>query len=348
MMEKIHGGDIYGYNRKMLDFSANISPLGIPDEVKKAIAESVAGADIYPDTEYRRLREAVGGVEKVKADNIICGNGAAELIFNIVLALKPKRALIMSPTFAEYEKAVDTMDCEKIFYTLREKDGFEVRDDYLEMTDKADMVFICRPNNPTGYFMPTEFLRKVLDRCERNGTFVVVDECFTDFVGNSESIVKYIGEYKNLLVLKAFTKMFAVPGVRLGYGICSDRNIIEKMYAVRQPWSVSHTAEEAGIAACGIYERTVRETVSLIERERKYITSELKRLGVKYFEPTANYILFKAYEGLKGDMAARGILIRDCGNYRGLDGGFYRTAVKAHEDNRLMISALEECLWQRR
>ncbi len=348
MMEKVHGGDIYSYNRKMLDFSANINPLGVPCEVRLAIEGSAEDAEFYPDTEYRRLREAIACVENIDSESVICGSGAAELIFNIVLALKPKRVLLMSPTFAEYEKAADALDCEKLFYILKEENGFEPGADYIDMIDGTDMLFICRPNNPTGHCVSVDFMKAVLDRCDRAGTFAVVDECFMDFVKDSKSIVKYIGKYKNLLVLKAFTKMFAVPGVRLGYGICSDIGVIEKMYAVRQPWNVSCTAERVGIAACSVYSRTVAQTTEFIGKEKDYMTAELKSLGVKYFEPSANYILFRAYAGLKEDMAERGILIRDCGNYRGLNGEFFRVAVKGHEDNIRLISALEECLWQRR
>ncbi|MCD8036706.1 MAG: aminotransferase class I/II-fold pyridoxal phosphate-dependent enzyme, partial [Clostridiales bacterium] len=218
----------------------------------------------------------------------------------------------------------------------------------IEQAGKADMVFICRPNNPVGNCMSLEQLLFVFDECKKTNTFAVLDECFMDFVTEEKSAVKYIEDYDNILILKAFTKMFALPGVRLGYGICSNAEVIEKIYDVRQPWNVSHTAEMAGIVACGIYEDTVKKTRQFIEAERAFITSELKRLGVKYFEPSANYIFFKAYDGLKQDMAERSILIRACGNYSGLTNEFYRIAVRGREDNKRLISALEECLWQRR
>ncbi|GFI62575.1 threonine-phosphate decarboxylase [Clostridiales bacterium] len=348
-MEKIHGGDIYSYDRNILDFSANINPLGIPLEVKIAIEKSSKCSDIYPDTEYKRLRQSVAKVEEVPFEYIICGNGAAELIFNIVLALKPRRAVLISPSFAEYEKAADTIGCEKIFYTLTEEKGFAIDEDYLKLiTRDTDMIFICQPNNPTGLLTDMTIMEKIIERCVETDTMAVIDECFLSFVRNCENYsTKRMLKSGNIFILKAFTKLFAIPGVRLGYGICGNKEILEKIYAIRQPWNVSHTAEEAGIAACSIYKDVEARTVGFIEREREYISDRLKCLGIKCFPASANYILFKAECGLKEKMANKGILLRGCGNYRGLDENFYRVAVKKHEENEEMLKALEECLWQK-
>ena len=349
-MEKVHGGDIYSYENKMLDFSANINPLGIMPEVADAIRDSVQRAAIYPDTEYRALRKAIADTEKVYISQVICANGAAELIFDITRALRPKRVIFTAPAFAEYEKAADACGCEKLFYTLTEDSNFTVGEDIITFLDRVDMVFLCQPNNPTGKLISWELLKRIAAECADKNVFLVIDECFLDFTGTGteRSAVRLTAENKNLMVLKAFTKMFAIPGIRLGYGICSNEDVLEKIYAQRQPWNVSCTAEAAGIACCGVYAETVRKTREYIEREKSFLYSEFARLKVIYYDSAANYILFRASEGLKEKMADKGILIRSCSNYRGLDGRFYRIAVKGHEDNIKMINALEECLWQSR
>ena len=263
--------------------------------------------------------------------------------------MKPKKVLLICPSFAEYEKAVDTINCEKVYYMLEEKNDFKMTSDYMDMiNDDIDMIFICQPNNPTGNLTDVILLEKIIKRCAQTNTFIVIDECFTDFIKNGKSLstVKLIAEYNNILILKAFTKMFAIPGIRLGYGICSNQDVLEKIYSIRQPWNVSHTADMAGRAACRIHNLTVDETVKYIEQEKKYLLSAFDRLKIKYFKPDANYIFFKAKCGLKEEMSNKGILIRDCSNYKGLNKGYYRIAVKKHCENIRLIKALEECIWQ--
>lgn len=348
-MEKVHGGDIYSYEKNIADFSANINPLGIEDEVAKAISNSVFSALVYPDTEYKKLREAISEIENVPPEYIVCGNGAAELIFNLVMAIRPKRVLLTAPTFAEYEKAVDVLESEKIFFTLTEEQDFKVDESILNAIDSVDMMFLCQPNNPTGKLIEPELMERIIEKCSEKNVFLVIDECFLDFTGKKEdfSSVRFIENCKRLFILKAFTKMFAIPGIRMGYGICSDLNIIDKIYSIRQPWNVSCTAEAAGIACCKIYDTTVTKTTKYITKEKDFLYSNFERMNIKYFRSAANYILFKAEEGLKEKMAEKGFLIRSCSNYRGLDGSFYRIAVKKHEDNRGFIKALEECLCQK-
>ncbi len=348
-MEKVHGGDIYSYEKNIVDFSANINPLGIEAEVAKAISNSVFSASVYPDTEYKKLREAISEIENVPPEYIVCGNGAAELIYNLVMAIRPKRVLLTAPSFAEYEKAVDVLESEKIFFTLTEEQDFKVDESILNAIDSVDMMFLCQPNNPTGKLIEPELMERIIEKCSEKNVFLVIDECFLDFTGKKEdfSSVRFIENCKRLFILKAFTKMFAIPGIRMGYGICSDLNIIDKIYSVRQPWNVSCTAEAAGIACCKIYDTTVTKTTKYITKEKDFLYSNFERMNIKYFRSAANYILFKSEEGLKEKMAEKGFLIRSCSNYRGLDGSFYRIAVKKHEDNTGFIKALEECLCQK-
>ena len=212
-MRKIHGGDIYAFDKKMIDFSANINPLGISKKVISDIKENIFQIVNYPDIECKKLRAAISQKEKVNENFIVCGNGAGELIFNIVSAILPKKVLIISPTFAEYENACNTIFAEKIYYKLSEQNQFDVLSDILDYINKdIDMIFICNPNNPTGRIIEKNLIIDIIKKAKDNNCFDVVDECFLDFVNGFEkySVVDFTSTYENLFVLKAFTKMYAM------------------------------------------------------------------------------------------------------------------------------------------
>lgn len=345
MQKNVHGGDVYRY-RDCIDFSANCNPLGTPEGVKHAIVQTLERLAEYPQVGYEPLRRAIADYEGVSEKTVVCGNGAAELIFSLCLALKPKKALVLAPTFAEYEQALRSVNCEVKYYVLRDEKGFSLQGDFFNaLDDELDMVFICNPNNPTGVLTEKKFLLKALDICHFKNIFTVVDECFQDFitVPDDYSLKNYISAYDNLFILKAFTKRYAMAGVRLGYGISGNESILADMILVTQPWNVSSIAQSAGIAALteNEYVKNARE---LIFTERDYLRSEMQRLDVKLYDSKANYIFFKGPEGLFRDFIDRGIIVRDCSNYPGLSDGYYRIAVRKHEDNVKFICALESVL----
>lgn len=348
--ELIHGGDWAGYaaqyGGKPLDFSANVSPLGLPDGVRDAVIRSLDGAGDYPDPLCRALREAIAGAEDVDPDWILCGGGAADLIYRAVLAKRPRRALVTAPTFAEYEAALDLAGCETERYLLREETGFSLDGGFLTaITPETDMVFLCQPSNPTGRTVPRALLRSVLERCREAGALLAVDECFCCFLDAPEAFTTkgLLGEYQNLLILKAFTKLYAMAGLRLGYCLCGGRDLLDAMGRGGPPWAVSGPAQAAGIAALSetAYVRAVR---ALIAQERPRLAGELSRLGLRVVAGEANFLLFFSPEPLLGPLRERGILIRDCSNYAGLNQGWYRAAVRTREENRRLIRALEEIL----
>ena len=252
MTKHIHGGDVYKYNH-CLDFSANCNPLGTPQSVKQAIIDCVDDLGDYPRVGCGPLREAIASYEHTRKEYLICGNGAADLIFSLCRAQNPKKALLLAPTFAEYEQALVSMGCEIARYYLEEPVDFCVKENYLQVLqkEKPDIIFLCNPNNPTGITMHRELLEGILRSCAESGIFMVVDECFLDFVKEPEkhTLKGKLAEYPNLFLLKAFTKRYAIPGVRLGYGFCSDSKVLERMEAVTQPWNVSTVAQQAGLAA---------------------------------------------------------------------------------------------------
>ncbi|MFR1785333.1 MAG: pyridoxal phosphate-dependent aminotransferase, partial [Ruthenibacterium lactatiformans] len=223
-MELTHGGDWAGYAAQYggmpLDFSANVSPLGLPQGVRQAVARALDGADRYPDPLCRALRKKLSGTLGVPPQSILCGNGAADLIFRLVLAEKPKRALVTAPTFAEYEQALVVAGCTADRFFLREEEGFAVTEALLERIEPGlDILFLCEPNNPTGRTTPRALLLRILERCAACGTRLVVDECFNEFLDDpaAHTLLGELEGHENLLLLRAFIKWYAMAGVRLDY-----------------------------------------------------------------------------------------------------------------------------------
>lgn len=341
MKKHVHGGDIYRYG-KVIDFSANCNPLGTPKGVKEAVIKSVEHLANYPQVGYGPLKAAIGGYEGVAENQVICGNGAAELVFSLCRARKPRKALVAAPTFAEYEQALESVDCQVEHYFLKEEKGFAFQEDFLEaLHEELDMVFLCNPNNPTGVLLSREFLLSVLERCTEKNIFLVVDECFLDFVANPEeyTLKPWLDSRENLFLLKAFTKRYAMAGVRLGYGLSGNETLLETMTRVTQPWNLSVIAQEAGLAALkeNAYVEKGRE---LIFREKRFLKEGLERFGMKVYDSQANYLFFYGPDTLWQECLKAGILIRDCSNYPGLTKGYYRIAVRTHKENQALLGAL--------
>ncbi|MCI5699024.1 MAG: threonine-phosphate decarboxylase CobD [Lachnospiraceae bacterium] len=343
MKKHTHGGNVYQY-RNCIDFSANCNPLGTPERVKQAVIESLERVSNYPQVGCRPLREAIAEYEGVNPENIICGNGAAELIFSICHGLRPKRALVPAPTFAEYEQALGGIGCVTEHFYLKEEKDFRITEEFLQaLHEELDVVFLCNPNNPTGMLIEKELLLQILERCRALNIMLIVDECFLDFVKKPEqyTLKNVLTEYPNLFLLKAFTKRYAMAGIRLGYGICKNRSFLEQMEFVTQPWNVSALAQAAGLAA--LKERDYVEAGrQMVFVERDYLISEMEKLGLKVYHSQANYIFFRGPEDLFEKCVEQGVLIRDCSNYPGLEKGFYRIAVKKHEENNSLIRGLKK------
>lgn len=353
MFSDTHGADIYsaaeksGINKdEIIDFSSNINPLGIPERVKKSAIDSIENAIKYPDIYSRELIKSISVAENVPEGWIFAGNGAADAIYRITFYIKPKRGIVTSPAFSEYENSLTAVGSIIEYYNLIEENDYKIQDDFIDyINSETELVFLCNPNNPTGQITNKGLIEKIIVRCKKFGTFVVIDECFLDFVENKEeySAVNLLEKYNNLIILKAFTKIYAIPGIRLGYCMSSNKNVIEGLKVIGPPWNVSNIAQAAGIAA--LKEKAyVNETVGYIKLQREYLIHELNKLDIKIYESYANYMLFKIHDeiNLKEELVKKGILIRSCSNYRGLGKSFYRIAVKSAEENKLLINAIKE------
>jgi threonine-phosphate decarboxylase len=346
-MDLIHGGDNEGYilerGAAPLDFSANCNPLGIPAGVVTAIAEAAAGADRYPDPLCRRLTSALSSKLGIPPDRLLFGNGAADLIFRLALAKKPRTALVTAPTFAEYELALETVGCNVVHHVLTPDKGFSLTDEILEdITPALDLLFVCNPNNPTGLTADPALLRRILEKCGQTGTLLVADECFNGFLDHPEihTLRPRLEDCDNLLILDAFTKLYGMAGVRLGYCMSKNTALLESLRNAGQPWAVSSLAQAAGIAALAedAYVARARE---LVKTERAYLLASLENLGINAVSGQANYIFFHSdIPSLVSRLRDSGILIRDCGNYHGLTPGYYRIAVRTHAENTRLIDAI--------
>lgn len=378
-----HGGNIYKIFREknikeILDYSSNINPYGIPESLKKRITENLEILERYPDPDYVELRQKLSNLNKVNLSDIILGNGATEIIFLFMKVINPKKILIVSPTFGEYERAVkateisgDTVSLsssngdnknienKKIeieYFELKESDDFKLNIGNLknELENKYDLLIICNPNNPTGKFLKLAQTEEILKECNKYNTKLFIDEAFIEFLedGMKESIINTEGNKKNLFVTRAFTKFFAIPGLRLGYGMYFDKELEKKISEKKEPWSVNNFAEMAGLTVLDDAEY-IEKTLKWIAEEKIYMYEKLNKIsGMKVYETEVNFITGKIDEKLFSEgvnvkilrekMFEQGILIRDASNFKFLDERFFRLAIKDRASNERVIEAMKE------
>ena len=339
-----HGGEVYA--RKIdLDFSANINPYGTPQAVKDAVAGSVEALRCYPDPYCRRLVSAIADFEKVPEKQVFCGNGAAELIFSCCMALRPKKAMVLSPCFSEYETALKVFGTEVEHYLLNRQGNFALTEAFLSVLEGFDgeMLMLCNPNNPTGQVIERPLMEKILDICRKKNVFLFIDECFLDLTqGGKELTMKpFLGSTENLLLLKAFTKSYGMAGLRLGYCLTGNEKLLKTMGQQVQPWNVSIPAQNAGVAALS-QSAFLKKANDCIHTQRPVLTDGLERLGFDVIPSRTNYILFHSNREIREPLLEMGIQIRSCANYIGLGQGWYRVAVKLPEENRRLLEALAQ------
>ncbi len=345
-----HGGDWASfeseYGKAPLDFSANISPLGLPEGVRAAALRALETADRYPDPLCRRLRAALSKYHGIPVDRIVCGNGASDLIYRLCRVLKPKRAAVFAPGFAEYALALREVGCTVTEIPLS-AEGFRLTETQVSrIPQETELLFLCNPNNPTGLLTERETLSAILDRCRERGTVLCVDECFLDFCENAadHSLVPALSAYPNLVVLRAFTKTYAMAGLRLGYALCADAALAEKLQSNGPPWAVSNLAQAAGIAAL-CEEDYVNHLRALITAERGRMAKALEALGLRVIPGEADFLLFQSPDAALGEkLRRRGVLIRDCADFTGLTADWYRTAIRTAAENDVLLKTIGEVL----
>jgi len=348
--ENPHGGDLY--SRPIhLDFSANTNPFGTPESVRRAVIESAALLNQYPDPFCRKLVDALADFEGVPKEYILCGCGAAELIFSFCTAVKPKRALELAPTFSEYSSALEMVGCQVERFPLTRENGFALTEEFVETVqrDDHDVIFLCNPNNPTGRIIEPELLERIVDCCHERGIRLFLDECFLDLSDQGRELsLKYkLQSQPGLFILKAFTKSYGMAGLRLGYCLSSDGELLKTMGCSVQPWNVSLPAQKAGVAALKELEFLNRTRME-IQTQRKWLEEQFAALGFYVCPAQANYLLLYHELPMYDLLLERGILVRNCANYHGLEKGWFRVAVRREEENRILIDAIQAVLGEER
>lgn len=372
----MHGGNLleateqYG-RQTFIDLSANINPFGPPNGVWEAIQKAAKKITHYPDPKYRRLRQIMAEYYQLSEEEVLLGNGAGELIFLILHSLQPQKVLIPEPAFSEYERAARACGAEINKLMLGVK-GWEALSFHNEealgewehaLTD-CELIFVNSPHNPTGSALKREQFEWILNIALKHKTWVVLDESFVDFMedGKRWSGKEYLREYPNLLVLYSLTKFYAIPGLRLG-AVFAAPKILERLTEQRDPWAVNILAEEAGMSALADqeYGKRVRE---LLKESKDCFYKEFnagiesKRFSGFYLYPSeVNFALIEILEaqpkkeqgekwkrkkGIIQELGRRGVLVRDCGNFLGLEGEFIRVALKDVESMNSLLERFEE------
>lgn len=350
-MKSIHGGDIYN-NKVNMDFSVNINPLGIPHSVKEAMSDALSYADRYPDMACSGLKKAISEYFtqqgcSIQSEDVIPGNGASELFMAIAHAIKPQKAVLPAPGFFGYEHVLRAVGCDIGYFLLDEQSDFSPAarlDALMDMlTDDTDIFFIANPNNPTGYLADSTFMKQIIGHCKQKHIYVVADECFMGFCEKNYSVLSLLCDYDNLIVVRAFTKLFAIPGVRLGYMLSKNETVRQKVQRNLPEWNVSVLAQMAG-EACIMESEYIKETASYVSGQRRLLSDGLKKLGFKVYKSDADFILFYSKLPLYDILLNKGILIRDCSNYVGLSEGYFRVAVKTFNENVRLLKVIGECI----
>jgi len=339
----IHGGDIYTIAKilskkpsEIIDLSSSVNPLPLPTEIKEKIIEKFDFLNRYPDTEARAFREKLS----VPFENTICGNGSTELIYLTVKALNPERVLILEPTFIEYERACrmhNVSHVERVF-SLNRDELIGLAEEKLK-NRKYDMVFICNPNNPTGWLIKKE---KILNLTTGKNTIFVIDEAFIDF-SPDETLIDESVNSENILILRSLTKFYGLAGLRFGYAV-GNRKLIEKLKKFVQPWSINTLAQIAAEEIIN-HEEFKRQSYEFFKKEREFFETSLRSLNLDYFPSVANFYLIKLpLKGFAREILKKGILIRECSNFFGLDESFIRVSLKSRAENEIFIKELKKCL----
>jgi threonine-phosphate decarboxylase len=346
-----HGGNIYRLaeelkmqERTIIDFSASINPLGVSKKIKTELRKQLKYLHNYPDPEARRLRKRLAQYHGIDPEMILCGNGSTELIYLASRALKPKSVLIPAPTFSEYERACRTSyELRVTSYELKRENNFNINpDEFIKSMKGCDMAFLCNPNNPTGLLLKKDSVMQIAEAARDLKCILVVDEAFIDFCPE-DSTIKEVENNPYLIVLRSMTKFYALSGLRLGYGVFPQR-LIGKLKEYKEPWTVNNLAQRAGAAA--LKDKVYRnEAFRIIRYEKQFMEKGFKKLGIDYIPSSVNYYLIRLdnAEEVITSLRNKGILVRECSNFIGLDESYIRVAVKSHKDNARLLKELS--LW---
>ncbi len=355
--DHFHGSDlekieqIYGIKKEEItSFSANVNPLGISPLLREELTNHIDDITAYPDREYTSLRKCIAEYADTDYENIIMGNGSTELISLFIQIERPHKALIIGPTYSEYEREIALGGGTCLYYPLKEQQDFalDAQDFTSHLNESIDLVVICNPNNPTSGAILRRTMRKILDACKQHDIFVMVDETYVEFADNYEEItsVPLTAYYNNIVILRGTSKFFACPGLRLGYAVTGNRDLIKEINTKKNPWTINSLAAISG-------EIMFRDS-SYIARTRELISQERCRIydlvtaddRFKAYPPSANFMLVRLLDdtlssGMLFDRIIRQkMMIRDCSTFPFLDNKYIRFCFMMPEMNDKLLSCL--------
>ena len=358
-----HGGNIYRLaeelkiqERKVIDFSICVNPLRVSKKIKAEIRKHLKYLHNYPDPDTKRLRKRLAQYHGIDMETILCGNGSTELIYLITRMLKPQRVLIPAPTFSEYERAISIagrkeQSAQIEYLLIKAEHGFKINpDEWIAVLQRGvnstlsfDMIFLCNPNNPTGMLVKKDAVLKIADAAREMKCYLIVDEASIDFC-TDESVIKEVEYNPYLVVLRSMSSFYALPGLRLGYGVF-PKHLIARLKEYREPWSVNNLSQRAAVIA--LKDKVFRkETVKIITEEKKFLEKSFKKLGIDFFNTDAHFYLVKMNNAQEicQQLKTKGILVMHCADFYGLDSSYIRIAVKSHRENAILIKALTSML----
>lgn len=357
--DHFHGSDlekieqVYGIKKEEItSFSANVNPLGISPVLRRTLSEKIDAITTYPDRDYVSLRKCIADYTGTDLEHIIVGNGSTELISLFIQIEHPKKAVVIGPSYSEYEREIALGGGTTLYYPLREEDGFFLNtvDFISQLKDDIDLLVLCNPNNPTSTCITKKSMRLILDACLQHGIYVMVDETYVEFADNMEQItcVPLTNYYNNLVILRGTSKFFAAPGLRLGYAVTGNRDLIKMINTRKNPWTINSLAAIAGEIMFQD-EAYIRETKTLISAERRRMYELFSaRDDFKVYEPSGNFMLVKILkphltsQDLFDRAIRRAMMIRDCSTFPFLDDKFIRFCFMMPDMNDALAACILE------
>lgn len=364
----LHGGEIKSISDKyniqqnqIIDFSGNINSISISNYIKDIIINNIDVINTYPDKNYYDLRKEICNYcnnninininnlnNNISINNIIVGNGATEIITLLIKNLNPKKAVLVAPVYSEYKKELLNINCNIIEFELLESENFNLNISRLldVIQDDTDLLILCNPNNPTGNAINTDQIQVLLDNCK----FLMIDETYVEFSENNIYATNLVNNNNNLFVIRGVSKFFGIPGIRLGYGICSNDEIVKQINNNKEQWSVNAYADLIGQVTFSNKEY-ITNTREFIIKERNYMIQELREIkNIKVYESESNFVLCKILNKdinsskVFDELIKHKILIRDAQNIEFLDDSFFRFCILSHQDNELLLDNLRRIL----
>lgn len=357
--EHFHGSDlekieqIYHIKKEdITSFSANVNPLGVSYKLRETLANHIDAITSYPDREYSSLRESIASYINADKEHIMVGNGSTELISIFISMVAPKKALLLAPTYSEYEREITLAGGTYSYYTLQKENNFQLPvKEFLDNLDKdLDLLILCNPNNPTSTTLMAGEIRTILASCKKKGIYVIIDETYVEFVENVDEItaIPLVKEFDNVTILRGISKFFAAPGLRLGYAVCSNESLLATIREKKNPWTINSLASIAGEIMFSDTDY-IQKTKELIAAERKRVCDRLHAIeGLRVYPSYANFVLVEITHpwqtafGLFEKAIRQGLMIRDCVTFPGLSEYFFRVCYMMPEKNEELLQVIED------